>query len=247
MKSVRATLAVIALATTTSAAQAASITLDGLTTPIVYNGEVQAAPEPIASGVGNTVASGLKWSGGEGFGAGLGDQFLAWCFDLIHPIRLGETYKYEVVDAPYSNSYLLSGADKRVSGLFNANYDSLDASDPVQAAAFQLAIWEVANDNDLDLTKGAFQASGLGTNAEDITVVAQTFLANTAKFEGSLTWQTLFLETREAVGSQNLVTVVRGDEPSITPVPLPAGMLLLFSGLGGIAAFKRRKIRATLE
>lgn len=237
MTSSRATLALIALTTTTPVAHAASITLDGLTTPIVYNAQVQDAPAPIASGVGNAVASGLKWTGGADLGAGVEDDFLAWCFDLIHPISLGATYEYEVVDAPYSNSYLLAGADARVSNLFNANYDDLDATDAVEAAAFQLAIWEVANDDDFDLTSGVFQASGYGADAADITSTAQTFLSGGADFDGLSEWQAIFLETREASGTQNLVTAVRATE--VAPIPVPAAGFLLLGGLFGLIALRR--------
>jgi len=239
MTSTYATFALAVLAITTSTANAATITLEGVTTPIEYNGVVQVAPEPIASGVGNTVATGLTWTGGEGFGEGIEEQFLAWCFDLIHPVSLGGTYEYEIVDAPYSNSYLLSGADARVSRLFDTSYDNLDASDPVQAAAFQLAVWEVANDNDFDITTGVFQASGLGSNAANITSTAQTFLSASVDFTGPSSWRTIFLETREDVGSQNLVTAIRKNE--VAAVPLPAGGILLLSGLVGTGAFKRKK------
>ncbi|CAN0603113.1 unnamed protein product, partial [Ectocarpus sp. 12 AP-2014] len=212
-----------------STADAASITLDGLTTPIAVNAQIQDAPKPIASGIGNAVASGLIWTGGEDLNASVTDRFIAWCFDLIHPVSLGATYDYEVVDAPFSNSYLLEGADVRVSSLFNANYDTLETTDPVQAAAFQLAVWEVANDNDFDLASGVFQASGYGIDAADITATAQSFLSGGVDYHGPENWQTFFLETRESKGTQNLVTAVRA--PELTPVPLPASGLFLFAGL----------------
>lgn len=236
--SLRKLLTSLALIATATSANAASISLTGLTTPIQYNAEVKKAPAPIASGVGNTVASGLKWSGGNGFDAGIADDFLAWCFDLIHPISLGKTYEYDVVEKPFSNSYLLAGANLRVSKLFNANYDTLDATNEVEAVAFQLAVWEVANDDDFSVTTGAFQAVGLGRNAAEITSTAQSFLKSGAGFEGNALWKTTFLETREAQGSQNLVTAIR--ETEIPPVPLPAGGLLLISGLIGLTFLKRR-------
>lgn len=238
MTSFRAALAGIALATMAPSAYAATITLDAITTPIAYNTQVTAAPKPIASGVGSTIATGLLWSGGEGLGAGLADDFLAWCFDLIHPVGLGVDYEYEVVDTPYSNSYLLDGADTRVSSLINANYDSLDATDHTQAAAFQIAVWEVANDDDFDITSGVFQASGLGKSSADISKTAQTFLSRGANFAGPETWRAMFLETRESIGTQNLVTAVR--TPDVAPVPLPAPGLLLLGGLAGLAAMRRR-------
>jgi hypothetical protein len=238
--SLRIALASLAVAASAASANAASITLDGLSTPIEYNAEIRKAPGPVASGMGNTVASGQKWSGGLGFGSGIEDDFLAWCFDLIHPVGLGKTYEYELVERPYSNSYLLSGAKHRVSQLFNANYAQLDATDSVQAAAFQLAVWEVANDDDFNIATGPFQAGGLGRNSGAITSTAQSFLSGSESFSGPFTWKTAFLETREASATQNLVTAIH--QTTIPPVPLPAGGLLLMSGLCAIAVCRRFSI-----
>lgn len=238
MTSARAILAAFAFSTIASAAHAASITLNGLTTPIAVNAQIRRAPEPIASGVGNTVASGQIWTGGEGQKAELGDKFVAWCFDLIHPVSLGATYDYEVVESPFSNSYLLDGADTRVSNLFNANYSFLEIANEIQAAAFQLAVWEVANDDDYDLEDGVFQGRGRGKGASEITATAQEFLLNGEQFRGPLSWQPIFLETREARGTQNLVTAVE-----VSSVPLPAAGFLLIGGLASLAAFRRRKSR----
>lgn len=226
-----------AFALAASSSYAASITLQGLTTPIEVNTKINEVPDQIASGVGNAVASGLLWTGGEGFGGSISDSFIAWCFDLVHPVRLGATYKYEVVDVPYSNSYLLEGADLRVSKLFNSSYDSLQKSNSVQAAAFQLAVWEVANDSDFDLDAGVFQAGGYGSRSAEITSTAQKLLSAGAEYSGPMNWRTFFLETREQKGTQNLVTAVRKQD--VSPVPLPAPALLLIGGLAALARVKR--------
>lgn len=239
MLNVKAGLAFVALSLVSLPVEAASITLQGLTTPIEVNARVTEAPVPIASGVGNAVASGLIWTGGAGLGASLSDRFIAWCFDLVHPVSLGATYAYEVVDAPYSNSYLLEDADIRVSNLFNAIYDDLQTSNSVQAAAFQLAVWEVANDDDFDLSTGVFQGRGRGSASDDITSTAQQFLSAGADYAGPMNWRTTFLETREASGTQNLVTAVR--QQNVSPVPLPAPALLLVVGLAALAGLKRRQ------
>jgi len=228
-----------AFAFSASAANASSITLQGLTTPIKVNAQIKKAPEPISSGVGNAVASGLIWTGGESLRGSISDRFIAWCFDLIHLVRLGATYKYEVVDAPYSNSYLLEGANVRVSNLFNATYDSLNANDSIQAAAFQLAVREVANDDDFYLSSGVFQAGGYGSESGDITSTAQRFLSAGAGYDGPMNWSTTFIETREVNGTQNLVTAVR--QQGVTSVPIPASGLLL---LGGLAVLARPRKRA---
>ena len=240
MTSGRVTCTFLALFMSSPAVHAASITLEELTTPIVLNAEIKEAPEPIASGIGNAVASGLVWTGGAGLVEGFQDSFVAWCFDLIHPVSLGATYEYKVVDAPYANSYLLSGADARVSSLFNANYDDLDVNDSVQAAAFQLAVWEVANDDDFDLEGGVFQAAGFGDEAAEITSAAQNFLTDGKSYDGSSNWQAVFLETLEENQTQNLVTASR--TPDVAPVPIPASGLLLVAGLAGLAGLRRRHL-----
>ncbi len=222
-----------------SSSQAASITLEDLTTPIELNAQVTAAPSQISSGIGEAVASGLIWSGGEGFGANILETFVAWCFDLVHPVSLGATYSYDVVDAPFSNSYLLGGADTRVESLINANYDNLDTADPVQAAAFQMAVWEVAYDDDFSLLSGVFQGGGYGGSSGAITQTAEDFLARGESFAGPIAYKATFLETREQSGTQNLVTVVAAPEAAV--VPLPSSALLLICGLAGFVSLRRRQ------
>ncbi len=238
MSIVRAGMVGAALFVPSLPAHAASITLESLTTPIVVNATIKEAPKPIASGVGNTVASGQLWTGGDALGRDLANSFLAWCFDLIHPVRLGATYEYVAVDAPFSNSYLLAGADARVADLFNANYSTLDARNPIQAAGFQIAVWEVANDDDFNIGTGVFKASGNGANASEISSAATRFLTSASAFNGPAEWQTVFLETREKSGTQNLVTAKK--LPDVAPVPVPAAAFLLLGGLAGLVALRRR-------
>lgn len=236
------TLAALALLGLSPAAHAASITLESITTPLEINVRIEAAPGPVEAKLGDAIAAGLNWSGGRAFGTDLADDFLAWCFDLVNPVGLGTPYAYDVVNDPFSNSYLLSGASGRVSKLINGAYDTLDASDALQSAAFQLAVWDVAYDDDFDLSSGVFQASGTGAGASSIDALAQGFLASGANFDGVIVWDTLFLESRQDPARQNLVTAVRGTIDSPAPVPTPATGLLLLAGLGIFAGLRRRAI-----
>lgn len=211
---------------------------------LVYNGPstgdrktVSIDDAPVAPGSGDwsrTVYShGFNMTDTSGV---LGD-FLAWCVDVGSYLSTSQTNArpYVITDDPFSNSWSI-GADgmARVQSMFDANYAGVDTASGVQAAAFQLALWNAVYDDDGDVGSGVFEASA----HTSIIDLANDYLDAASLYQGGKAYALTFLESTPKPGTnqnkyQNLVTV------SAVPVPAAGGLLLL--ALGGLGAVARRR------
>lgn len=176
----------------------------------------------------------------------LGD-FIAWCLDLTAYVGSGDQ-PYEITDTPFSNSFGLDSAQKtRIQNMFDANYGASVETSRVQAAGFQLALWEVLYDNDFSLTSNlstanlstgshTFRGYGLDTRrtvGSQVTNDASGFLTAANGYTGPVRYKLSFLESQSNPHRQNFVTV--------TAVPLPAAGLLLLCSLAGLGLATRRR------
>ncbi|MCK8464680.1 VPLPA-CTERM sorting domain-containing protein [Aliiroseovarius sp. S1339] len=232
MKKLIAAAVVAAGFATTS--DAAVLRLDGYTSSVQ---SVSVNASPVANTPGRVGATGFNLTDTTG---GMG-SFVGWCLDIAHYLmNKGASQNYTPTNDPYANSYSLSTiARGRVQSVFDANYASLDASNGDQAAAFQMALWEAAYEDDnsaLSMSSGLFQASSAGS-----TALANGFLLAASNYSGGDQWNLAFLQVdgdadRGRYTGQNLVTV--------SPVPIPAAGLLLVTGLFGMGAITRRRRKA---
>jgi hypothetical protein len=167
-------------------------------------------------------------------------SFVAWCLDLTHPLGTGAGgYAYTITSTPFSNSYGLDSAEMtRVQSVFDANYAGVNVFDKIQAAAFQVALWNSLYDSDLLSSAGIFaiSTSSLKPSYALIAAQADLYMAAANAFAGPRVWNLTFLESTEEQTRQNLVTA--------TPVPLPAGAGLLLLALGGLGLAARRRTSA---
>jgi len=144
------------------------------------------------------------------------ESFVAWCIDLAEYLKLPNTYTQ-------SASPFTSMVTENLSRLFTGFVEQIDTG--VESAAFQVAIWELISDDNIDLSSGEF----LVASNEPVKTQAQSYLDDLSIFDANYD-----LDFYLADGTQDLLT----GTPS--PVPLPAAGLLLLGGLGALGFGFRR-------
>ena len=179
---------------------------------------------------------------------GLSSSFSTVCVDLSQYISTGSTYTYQataVADMP------TVGAAPSLTGLrvglltdlFSKYWDKANDSDK-NAAAFQLAVWEIVYEDlskpaaGLDTDTGKFRANVAGSTADDL---ADTWLkslngSNPGSL-GGLSFVGLVSGT-----NQDQLTVYKPSvtPPTPTPVPAPAGVVLAAVALGAVGLRRTR-------
>ena len=158
-----------------------------------------------------------------------GESFLAYCLDLAHHIADGVAYKVTTL----ADGWFSDTAVKDIDRLFTSHYASL-GSDNTRNAGFQLALWEIVEEssgNSYDLSSGAFSVSS------SAAAQGQSFLDNLGSATGGYKLTFLDSDTNQSLVSADFST-------NVAPVPVPAGLPLLLTGLGGIALIRRKRSKA---
>lgn len=214
---------IVALATVLmpGAAQAATIDFAGL-----GNAEIVTI-----AGVRNVTAwaGELLWTWG---GAPDADPFYSYCVDirnneLNHQVVDVKSTAGMATDSMVATPY----AAEKAAWLFNTFAGMAHASSgDALGAGLQLAIWEVLFDTDGALTTGAFRVTAASTQALAAGAWFLGQLANSgdAYTLASATW----LDATSGYGQDQITT------------PEPGTLLLLGTGLAGLAARRRRKTQA---
>ena len=179
-------------------------------------------------------------AGGFALSAAPLGNFIAWCLDIGTYLRVPSNYR--ITDTPFADtSGAMSAAQTGgVQRLFDTGFAGLDLGSNVDSAAFQLALWTAFYDpGSTSLAAGAFTATAANATGTAAIARAEELLATAADPLAVITqrWTLTFLESADTLNgkhkSQNLVTA--------SPIPLPAGILLLLGGLGAFGLVARRR------
>jgi hypothetical protein len=155
------------------------------------------------------------------------ESFLAWCIDLDALIGGDTTYSFQM-SVP---SQISTGEQGNLDKLFTAVYADVDTA--VEAAGFQLAIWEIITDSDFGQVGGDFRTVlGDGNTLSNPYDYAALYLSTTSSATAMGAYNLTFLDGQ---GVQDLVTA--------TPVPLPAAVWMLGAGIAGLGAMGARRKR----
>ncbi len=190
----------------------------------------------------------VKWSlGGSGFAATqagvfnwtrtggtlsepAGPAFTAFCIELTQNVSVGGSYTYDgasLATAPVPGGpYSPMGASlaSKIARIHNVwMNDASGDTAATKAAGAQAAIWETIFDTNDDLTTGTFHLDGSDAPSAAVSVKANIYL----------------VDQISAAGFPGLFALTSGSNQDMVVVPTSASAALL--GLGGLAAFRRRR------
>lgn len=143
---------------------------------------------------------------------------VAFCIDLAEHLNL--SVAYDMTGSPFS-----AGVTDMLGQLFDGYFEGIDTG--TEAAAFQVAIWEMITDDVFDLDTGDFRVF----NNNPVKDLADDYLAGLSAFDPDGYTLSYFA----ADGTQDLVT----GQPA--PVPLPAAGWMLLAGVGALALGRKRR------
>lgn len=171
-----------------------------------------------------------------------GQEFHSFCTELLQNVNPGNDYTYDCVsptDVPSPNGGLFEGmSDDQasiLSSLFSQHYATAVEGTNTEAAAFQIAVWEIVYERSdgVDYGDGQSAATGLSAGNGWLTLSGNngaTSLANT--------WLASLFNL--GINSSLLGLTSTSAQDQITIVPLPAPVALAGLGLLGVALGRRR-------
>jgi hypothetical protein len=139
----------------------------------------------------------------------------AACVDLQNFINFGNSYTYQVW---YANGR---------AGALAALYNSINWSDPDEAAGFQLALWELVYDS--------------YNNPSNDNLFGGNFIVTSPTSPGAISKAQFFLSQAQGAAPYFYLRAEGGQHQDLILVPEPASLLALGVGVAGVALRRRRR------
>jgi hypothetical protein len=185
----------------------------------------------------------LYWAGGINASVD-GHPRVLWCVQLLVDINLNTTYNTTVDFADTPNL-------QRVGWMMQNQVAGVTTQ--LQGAAFQLAVWDIMEDNGDGFAAGAGKVtqSTDPTHPTDPAVLAAAAQYESASAGKSYTWIPIYHNVTTTTGSpvQNLAGPLVNDGGPLSFTPEPGDLALVLGGLALMAAGRWRKtpLRARAE
>ena len=174
------------------------------------------------------------FSAGEFTGLRNGNSFSAMCVDVNRDLSFGTTYTNYTAMTPAAYGFSSTQV-----GLFNrlyTDYYATSHTNGVNAAAFQIAVWEITYDGNGALNHGAGTFTlGAGGNATAKSTAA-SWLSSLTPLASSA-WTFTVLDSQSVTGGQSATQ----DLLVAIPVPEPETYALLLAGLGLLGFVARHR------
>jgi hypothetical protein len=174
----------------------------------------------------NTSAGSFNWTriGGDYAGAGATDTFVTYCIELLQHISYNQTYNYEVASlaaSPQPGAGMGSVRANQLRELWGRYHNDGFANNN-DAAAFQVAVWEITHDDGLSLSAGQLQ-----------------FQNNGQWWDTAQNWLTSLDGTGPMANLSVMSSATRQDQVFEVPNPASAAMLTM-AGICGATTRRRR-------